>query len=102
MKAILIIILFVVLFIYGCKTENSDRATESCIAECKSRLAVGEDFSKGPCLSNEIIEDWVCDVAHSPRQDIDNNPENQCSAYREGKAKHFVEVDENCNLIKAA
>ncbi len=48
------------------------------------------------------LPDWVCDIAHSPRQsEIDDLPENQCSAYREGRAKHFVEVDMNCNLIRA-
>ncbi len=60
----------------------------------------GQDFSSGPCLSNEIKPDWVCDIAHSPRQDIDNLPENQCSALREGRAHHFVEVDENCDVIR--
>lgn len=70
-----------------------------CIEECKSRKDT-EDFTKGPCLSNEIAPGWVCDIAHDPRQDIDNKPENQCSAYREGKAQHFVELNENCNIIK--
>lgn len=70
-----------------------------CIEECKSRKNT-EDFTRGPCLSNEIAPGWVCDIAHDPRQDIDNKPENQCSAYREGKAQHFVELDENCDIIK--
>lgn len=71
------------------------------MALCQAELAKGTDLSAGPCLSNELAHDWVCDVAHSPRQDIDNLPENQCSAYREGRAHHFVEVDENCELIKS-
>ncbi|MFQ6135584.1 MAG: hypothetical protein ACE5PM_00185 [Candidatus Hydrothermarchaeales archaeon] len=78
-----------------------DRAISACKQECNARLIAGEDFTKGPCLSNEIIEDWVCDVAHDPRQDVDNMPENQCSAFRERKAHHFVELDTECNLIKA-
>lgn len=90
--------------IYGCRIEeektNADNAAELCIAECKSRLQAGEDFSNGPCLSNVIIEDWVCDVAHKPRQDIDNQPENQCSAFRAGQAHHFVELNINCDIIK--
>jgi len=32
---------------------------------------------------------------------VDNKPENQCSAFREGKAKHFVEVNTSCELIRA-
>ncbi len=78
-----------------------------CIQDCKYWLS--RNISKttywkhGPCLLNSIPDanDWVCDIAHSPRQDVDNLPENQCSSYREGKTKHFVEIDENCNLIRA-
>jgi len=67
----------------------------------KQKLAEGLDMSNGPCLSNEIIPDWVVDVAHNPREAIDNQPENQCSAFREGKAHHFVELDPMGNLIRA-
>jgi len=59
------------------------------------------DLSAGPCLSNNIIEDWVFDIAHNPRQAIDDQPENQCSAFREGQAHHFVEFDPEGNLIRA-
>ncbi len=61
----------------------------------------GRDFSNGPCLSNALLPGWVLDIAHSPRQPIDDLAENQCSAYREGKAKHFIELDPSGNLIKA-
>ncbi|MBU4300144.1 hypothetical protein L6303_06415 [archaeon] len=55
----------------------------------------------GPCLSEEIVPGWTCDVAHNPRQEIDNLPENQCAAFRNRSVRHFVEVDENCKLIRA-
>ncbi|MFC1687477.1 hypothetical protein ACFL0L_02765 [Patescibacteria group bacterium] len=61
----------------------------------------GEDLSDGPCLSNEVIPGWVADVVHDPRQAIDNDPANQCSAYRSGEATHFVELDIDGNLIRA-
>ncbi|MFA5070383.1 MAG: hypothetical protein WC528_03820 [Patescibacteria group bacterium] len=61
----------------------------------------GEDLSAGPCLSNDLIEDWVLDIAHNPRQDVDNEPANQCEAYRNGQAHHFVEFDLDGNLIRA-
>jgi len=60
----------------------------------------GMDMSSGPCLSNDLMPDWVLDVAHNPRQEIDNLPENQCASYLEGKANHFVELDPDGNLIK--
>ena len=75
------------------------------IAEARNVFSVkkaeGIDMSSGPCLSNRLIEDWVFDIAHNPRQEIDDQPENQCSVYREGKAHHFVEFDPEGNLMRA-
>jgi hypothetical protein len=78
--------------------------TEACINKCKSELALGKDLSNGPCLLDPIplAEDWVCDVAHWPREDVDNLPENQCNTYREGKATNFVEVTPKCEFIRAS
>ena len=62
-------------------------------------------YANGPCLSDNNpdwnITDWVCDVAHSPRQPVDDLSENQCQAFRNGQAHHFVEVDPSCNFIRA-
>lgn len=80
---------------------EKDQAIEKSKELFKQKKEEGIDMAQGPCLSNEIIPGWVLDVAHSPRESIDNQPENQCSAYREGKAKHFVELDPEGNLIKA-
>lgn len=88
-----------IIFLSGCAQQtDKDNAISACIDLCKSSK---QDLSNGPCLSNEIISDWVCDVAHSPRQALDNQPENQCVSFREGATKHFVEVDVDCNLITA-
>lgn len=83
------------------KQADKTLAIMKCQELCQSGLSTSdESFGTGPCLSNEIIPDWVCDIAHSPRQAVDNEPANQCSAFREGGAHHFVELDGNCNLIK--
>ena len=75
------------------------RPRDACELLCREKLAEGIDLSNGPCLSNQIAPDWVCDVAHDPRQEVDNQPENQCPAY--GKtAMHFVEVTPECALIR--
>lgn len=121
MRKYLILLLIISIFLAsGCTQEISPsketsitsatstaekKAIKSCKEECKARLESNINLSKGPCLSEEdvnwMIEDWVCDIAHDPREEIDNKPENQCSAYREGKASHFVELNTNCELIRA-
>ena len=80
---------------------DKDLATAKAIELWRVALISGDDLSDGPCLSNKVIPDWVADIAHNPRQDIDNLPANQCSAYLSGEAKHFVEIDLEGNLIKA-
>lgn len=67
----------------------------------QAKKAEGVDFSSGPCLTDALLEGWVVDVAHNPRQDIDDLPENQCANFRNGTAKHFVELDTEGNLIRA-
>jgi hypothetical protein len=64
------------------------------------KKALGVDFSEGPCLTNDLMVGWVVDIVHNPRQPIDNLPQNQCPAYLEGRAKHFIELDTNGNLIR--
>lgn len=54
----------------------------------------------GPCLG-VIMENWVADVAHDPRTDMDDDPANQCEAYRSGDADHFVELDPDGNVLRA-
>jgi hypothetical protein len=65
------------------------------------KFQMEEDLSSGPCLSNDLIPDWVADIAHNPRTAADDKPENQCPAYRNGTAHHFVELDPLGNLIRA-
>ena len=57
------------------------------------------DLSYGPCLGM-VSDDWVLDIAHNPRQAVDDRPENQCADFREGRAHHFIELDPDGKLIK--
>lgn len=61
----------------------------------------GVDFAEGPCLSNALMEGWVLDIVHNPRQTVDDLPQNQCSAILEGRARHFVELDLEGNFVRA-
>lgn len=82
---------------------NESGITEitACETACLEALSASQNLNNGPCLLNPIPDfaNYVCDVAHDPRTDVDNNPENQCSAFGE-TANHFVEVDTNCEFIR--
>ena len=95
--------IFVVLLLFGCLqatvAEQSDYS-QKCINQCKMIKDNGTDLSSGPCLGL-IATDWVCDVAHTPRLAVDNLPANQCVDFANGKAHHFVEVDEACAFINS-
>lgn len=75
-------------------------AIDECVVLCKLEKSKGTSLIDGPCLSEEIMNNWACDVTHSPKIDIlDNNPINQCSLYEKGEIKHIVLVSEKCELI---
>lgn len=65
--------------------------------------AKGTDLDRGPCIAEELpgLPDWVADVAHEPRQPVDDDPANQCQRFRNGEAHHFVELDPSGQLIRA-
>jgi hypothetical protein len=65
----------------------------------------GQDLSAGPCIAESLpapgLSDWVADVAHDPRQPVDDQPQNQCQRFRNGEAHHFVELTPTGELIRA-
>jgi hypothetical protein len=85
----------------GASQEDKDKA----IAAAKFIYAgrAKEDLSAGPCLSESIpgLSDWAVDVAHDPRQAVDDQPANQCQSYRAGQTHHFVELSPDGQLIRA-
>jgi hypothetical protein len=86
----------------GCGGAKADESTVALAKQAYTRAkARGVDMSRGPCLG-VIKPGWVADVAHDPRQDVDDRPENQCEAYRTGAADHFVELDPDGNLIRSS
>ena len=57
------------------------------------------NLAYGQCLGS-IGDDWVVDIAHSPRIYVDEDPTNQCDDYRVGTATHYIELDPDGNLIR--
>ncbi|HLD78685.1 MAG TPA: hypothetical protein VJB16_06680 [archaeon] len=107
-QALLIGIVFIVLA-SGCTQQpladaddKVDVAIAACRTTCAQALAQHRDLSAGPCLLDPVSEhpEWVCDVAHDPREAVDNDPANQCASYRSGASKNFVEVAPDCELIR--
>lgn len=98
----LVLLLVLVVFFSGCSSQEVDskKPEELCIAKCKASLSDGVDLGEGPCLSNQIAPDWVCDVAHKPRMAEDNLLKNRCEAFANGSAHHFVELDPECDVIQ--
>lgn len=67
----------------------------------QQNMALGTDLSHGPCLAEHLIDDWAFDIAHNPRQRIDELPENQCQSYRQDTTHHFIEFDPQGQLIRS-
>ena len=90
-----------VLAVPGCGgADASDETIARAHRAFERAQAAGVDMSRGPCLG--VIEPgWVADVAHDPREDVDDRPENQCEAYRSGEAHHFVELDPQGRYIRS-
>lgn len=83
----------------GVSTQDDMAIAEAYKVYAQEKRA-GINFSKGPCLTNDLMPDWVADTVHNPRISIDDQPQNQCQAYLEGRAHHFVELDVTGKLVR--
>ena len=83
--------------------QDRDRAVNEAVDAYHEAKARGVDLTRGPCIAEHLpgLPDWVADVAHDPRQPVDDDPAYQCSRYREQEAHHFVELDPSGKLIRA-
>lgn len=118
----ILLILIITLFLGGCAIEKAKPtldlsklnwgleaqiALQAADDVYQKAKAVGQDLTNGPCLSNALHGNvdypetmWVLDIAHNPRTDADNQPENQCSAFRGRQAHNFVELTPVGELIE--
>ena len=81
---------------------GSQRAVDEAQAAFRQIQLTGRDLSSGPCISESLpsLPDWVADIAHDPRQPVDDVAANQCARYSSGEAHHFVELDPQGALIR--
>lgn len=109
MRRFLLLALFpLVVALIGCgggstAPSNQDRAIDEAMKAYQQAKASGKDLSDGPCIAEQLpgLDDWVADIAHEPRQPVDDEPANQCQRFRDGEAHHFVELDPSGDLIRA-
>lgn len=111
MRCLPLLALFVAGAIAGCggggddsaKPSDQDRAVREAMHVFSDAKASGVDLSAGPCIAEQLrgLPDWVVDIAHDPRQPVDDQAANQCRRFRDGEAHHFVELDPSGNLIRA-
>jgi hypothetical protein len=107
-KRLIVAIASLTLVILGCggndvSEEERNRAITAAKQAYQETIARRENLAVGPCIAEKLprLPEWVADVAHDPRQDIDDESENQCRRYREGEASHFVELTPDGELIRA-
>ena len=82
---------------------DAERAVPEAMTAYVEAFNSGKDLSDGPCIAERLpgLDDWVADIAHDPREDVDDDPANQCQRYRDGEASHFVELTPEGKLIRA-
>jgi hypothetical protein len=87
----------------GPSQTERDRAVTEAMAAYHEAKVTDINLERGPCIAEQLpgMPDWVVDVAHDPRQPVDDDPANQCARFRAGEAHHFVELDPQGNLIRA-
>jgi hypothetical protein len=102
------IALVAILFIAGCGSGSGASQGDKDKAVAAARFiyagkASSLDLSSGPCLAESIpsLSDWAVDIAHDPRQAVDDQPANQCQSFRNGDTHHFVELTPGGQLIRA-
>jgi len=99
---VVVILAFYIFYLPQKPSQKLQSLVDLCVQACKN-AAKTRKLEEGPCLLDPMPEDadWVCDVAHWPRQAIDNQPENQCQSYRNQTSHHFIEVTPDCDFIRA-
>jgi Tfp pilus assembly protein PilP len=108
MRRFSLLALVAVVVVSGCgggspSQDVRDRAVNEAMAAYRQAKDDGTNLSRGPCIAEQLpgLADWVADVAHDPRQPVDDVPANQCRRFRAGQAHHFVELDTSGRLIRA-
>jgi hypothetical protein len=107
LAAVTVLASLAALLLAACGSSSGGSDTKAATAAAKKAYArakaSGEDLGPGPCIAERLpgLGDWVVDIAHDPRQPVDEVPANQCRRFRAGEAHHFVELTPRGRVIRA-
>jgi hypothetical protein len=87
----------------GSGSDDQDKAVSEAKQAFENAHLSASGLEQGPCLAEQLpgLDDWVVDIAHDPRQSVDDDPANQCDRFKAGEAHHFVELTPEGELIRA-
>ncbi|MBU3907293.1 MAG: hypothetical protein KKA64_03510 [Nanoarchaeota archaeon] len=72
----------------------------TCALNLYSQKKAGSMEFLSQCLGTcELGGGYAVDIVHAPRVEEDNHAENQCEDYKQGKAKNFIELDKNGEVV---
>jgi len=70
----------------------------SCASELYASKSLEKTEFSSQCLGK--CGDYVVDIVHVPRKSEDNLQENQCSEFRLGEVKNFIELDKEGRVVR--
>ena len=88
---------------HGAPAETPDYVLEqqdiiNCVLQLYQEKKQEDMIFSSQCLGS--CGNYAVDVVHVPRTDEDNLIENQCEDYRGGKLNHFIELDEDGDIVR--
>lgn len=98
---VMFIVIALIIRIYFIKEspylENKEQAVVKCVDLCEHTRKFERLDPQGPCLKEEIVPGWGCDVVHNPRLPlVDDDKNNRCL-----ESRHVVEVSFTCEFVSA-
>ncbi len=80
--------------------QDSYEPCRNCVIQCNLAGENLIDLSPGPCVAEQIVTGWACDIVHSPPDPVDDIADNQCAQYPE-LVPNIIEVTPECRFVQA-
>jgi len=98
---LVLIIIFFIIHTFLVSKEKNNNSAEAAFLCAKGLYQYSKDNGvkfDSQCLG--ICGNYSVDIVHVPRTEEDNLTENQCTDYASGKTNHFIELDEDGNIVR--